>query len=41
VEVTPALVYFEDLDDPGMPVFVGDKEDGGMPSDMCNAVIIN
>jgi len=41
VEVTPALVFFEDLDNPGMPVFEGDKEDGGMPSDMCNAVIIN
>jgi hypothetical protein len=41
VEVTPALVYFEDLDDPGMPVFVGEKEDGGMPENMCNAVIIN
>jgi hypothetical protein len=41
VEVTPALVYFEDLDHPDMPTFVGEKEDGGMPSDMCNAVIIN
>ncbi len=27
VEVTPALVFFEDLDNPGMPVFEGDKED--------------
>jgi hypothetical protein len=34
------LVYFEDLDHPDSPVFEGDKEDG-MPSDMCNAVIIN
>jgi hypothetical protein len=40
VLVTPALVYFEDLDNPDSPVFEGDKEDG-MPSDMCNAVIIN
>ena len=41
VEVTPALVYFEDLDKPMSPSFAGDKEDGGMPSDMCNAVLIN
>jgi hypothetical protein len=41
VEITPALVFFENLDNPGMPVFAGDKEDGLMPENMCNAVIIN
>ena len=41
VEVTPALVYFEDLENPDSPVFAGNQDDGGMPSDMCNAVIIN
>jgi hypothetical protein len=41
VEITPALVFFENLDNPDMPVFAGDKEDGLMPENMCNAVIIN